>query len=120
MDKKEYHREYSRKWHQKHKQRRLLALKEREQNQKEYVRGLRERPCTDCGVEYEWFVMEFDHARGNKKFNISRTHRMGRFQLEEELKKCDVVCANCHRRRTHLRRVAPIDQLVESMAPEAM
>jgi len=62
-----------------------------------------ERPCIDCG-EDDPMVLEFDHVRGDKKFEISKGVRFrSRKALEEEMKKCDVVCANCHRRRTALR-----------------
>jgi len=57
-------------------------------------------PCKDCGEE-DPVVLEFDHIKGNKLANISKM--LDRFPWKEiirELKKCDVVCANCHRRRT--------------------
>lgn len=45
--------------------------------------------------------MDFDHARGQKVADISRLAVRGATkQLREELVKCDVVCANCHRIRT--------------------
>lgn len=45
--------------------------------------------------------MDFDHQR-DKTFNIADIGRvMSLSRLEEELSKCDVVCANCHRERTH-------------------
>lgn len=57
-------------------------------------------PCADCGL-YEPAIMDFDHVpeRGPKLFNISVGVR-GLATLEAELAKCDVVCPNCHRRRT--------------------
>ena len=48
-------------------------------------------------------VLEFDH-RGDKSFNIAKGLRdRGWDDLLEEIAKCDVVCANCHRRRTAVR-----------------
>ncbi len=49
-------------------------------------------------------VLEFDHLR-NKAFNIGEgfAERVWKTILEE-IEKCEVVCANCHRRRTALRR----------------
>lgn len=57
--------------------------------------------CADCG-EDELLVLEFDHARGEKRFDVSRLANSGPSiaKLEHELALCDVVCANCHRRRT--------------------
>jgi hypothetical protein len=50
-------------------------------------------------MRFPIYVMDFDHVNGGKKFGISG-HRHGFKGLIEEIKKCDVVCANCHRIRT--------------------
>ena len=57
--------------------------------------------CVDCG-EMDPIVLEFDHRNPNEKeADISKLMHGGRIhKLKEELHKCDVVCANCHRRRT--------------------
>lgn len=48
--------------------------------------------------------MDFDH-REDKKFSISQKAYFGaRKQVLDEIKKCDVVCSNCHRERTYQRR----------------
>lgn len=56
-------------------------------------------PCVDCG-ESDPIVLEFDHV-ADKKFNVSARLRDGSsFQfLKDEIAKCEVRCANCHRRR---------------------
>ena len=57
--------------------------------------------CTDCG-ENNPIVLDFDHIR-DKKYNISRMIHDG-FSwkaIVKEMEKCEVVCANCHRIRTH-------------------
>lgn len=59
----------------------------------------RDHPCVDCG-ETDPLVLEFDH-REDKAFNISEGLRDRNWQsILDEIAKCDVVCANCHRRRT--------------------
>ena len=58
----------------------------------------------DCGNSYPHYVMEFDHARGEKVANIPIILMGSLDALFEELEKCDVVCANCHSIRTHRRR----------------
>lgn len=68
------------------------------------LRKLKEVPCADCGVAYPYYVMDFDHLR-NKSFLLSRAKRKGRKVLQEEIAKCEVVCANCHRERTHQRNL---------------
>lgn len=60
--------------------------------------ALKNHPCVDCGVKYMPAVMEFDHVRGEKKFMINMK-TIKRPDLEEELAKCELRCANCHRTR---------------------
>ena len=58
--------------------------------------------CTDCGVD-EFAVLEFDHRDPrDKRYEISNLARgYGSWAaVLKEITKCDVVCANCHRRRT--------------------
>ena len=60
---------------------------------------LREHPCVDCG-EGDPVVLEFDHLR-DKKFAIGEGLKDRNWQsVLDEIAKCEVVCANCHRRRT--------------------
>lgn len=63
-----------------------------------------ENSCVDCGKFYHFSVMDFDHVRGEKKFNICRLDNRGAFQqLLKEIEKCEIVCSNCHRLRTYVR-----------------
>jgi hypothetical protein len=60
---------------------------------------LREHPCVDCG-ESDPVVLEFDHLR-DKEFCVGQGFWDRRWQsVLDEIAKCEVVCANCHRRRT--------------------
>lgn len=58
--------------------------------------------CVDCG-EMDMVVLELDHRDPTKKkYKISDVRRT-KIKIEDfilEVDKCDVVCANCHRRRT--------------------
>ena len=64
---------------------------------------LMENPCIDCG-ESDLAVLEFDHVGKKPKFKaMSSLIRLG-FPLDkikEEINKCEVRCANCHRRKTY-------------------
>jgi hypothetical protein len=61
---------------------------------------LLDHPCIDCG-EPDPVVLDFDHVRGVKCFNISTSvGKVSLSLLQEEIAKCDVRCANCHRRKT--------------------
>jgi len=62
-------------------------------------------PCVDCG-ETDPVVLEFDHLR-DKAFAIGPALSQKNWNsILEEIEKCEVVCANCHRRRTARRRGA--------------
>jgi hypothetical protein len=56
-------------------------------------------PCIDCG-ETDVVVLEFDH-REDKLRDISGLIRTGNLEtVKAEVSKCDVRCANDHRRKT--------------------
>lgn len=73
---------------------------------REIVNEKKNVPCQDCGIKYHPYVMDFDHVRGKKVAAISKLHYRDINILLEEIAKCDVVCANCHRQRTLIRRKA--------------
>src|SRR3989338_597011 len=58
----------------------------------------RKKGCSMCWVK-DPRVLDFHHKnKGDKMFGIGGFRREVGFQkLVEEIKKCDVVCANCHR-----------------------
>jgi hypothetical protein len=60
----------------------------------------------DCG-ETDIVVLEFDHVgeAGSKQFNISDATRFGygMAKIKAEIAKCEVRCANCHRKKTYER-----------------
>jgi hypothetical protein len=64
-------------------------------------------PCARCGMFFPHYVMDFDHTGQNKRFNISQACRYVWLekvaQIWKEIKKCDIVCSNCHRIREHER-----------------
>lgn len=67
------------------------------------------RPCADCGIQYPYYVMDFDHREGVlKEFSLHSVHGVTKRAILTEIAKCDVVCANCHRERTHRRRLKSV------------
>ncbi len=72
------------------------------------VQAAKAKPCADCGVQYPYYVMEFDHLDGDAKhFNVSAGVTCASHErLLAEIAKCEVVCANCHAERTHQRKQA--------------
>lgn len=62
---------------------------------------LKDKPCVDCGIKFPYYVMDFDHKDSEKLGEIAKMVNKSWDKLLKEIKKCDVVCANCHRIRTH-------------------
>lgn len=77
----------------------------KEQRRREYIWAyLLSHPCVDCG-ETDPLVLEFDHVRGQKEIGICDMIRknISHERFLDEIEKCDVRCANCHRRVTQVR-----------------
>jgi hypothetical protein len=65
---------------------------------------IKDKPCLDCGVKYPHYVMEFDHISDNKVASIADLMMYKAWQtVLDEIAKCELVCANCHRARTYRR-----------------
>jgi hypothetical protein len=80
-----------------------------ENNKRQYrklrsiVDDAKKGPCLDCGRIYPPYVMDFDHR--DPKTKIAKVSAMvykgSEPLLRAEIAKCDLICANCHRIRTH-------------------
>lgn len=92
----------------------LAKVRTREKELMEFIRSFKQHPCSDCGAQYHFAVMEFDHCRGKKTFALSQPGRRSKLAILEELKKCDLVCANCHRMRTTKRSKEAMDLMIRS------
>ncbi len=117
-----------REYYQKTRKRQLELVSIRKQRyileRKNFVNELKNKPCMDCGKIYPPWVMDFDHREGVVKTkSISRIHSGSLWSIEkikEEIEKCDLVCSNCHRQRTHERveksKLATVAKLVTADA----
>ena len=103
-------RECNRAWHAANRAHHNALIHERNKRLRADKRRLMfvylaSHPCVDCG-ESDPLVLEFDHVRGVKRLNVSdllnRDYPWS--SVRKEIEKCEVVCANCHRRRTYGRR----------------
>lgn len=81
--------------------RKRLAEKKRVVNEYKAEKG-----CADCG-EKDFVVLEFDHINDNKTASVCNLIDQGSHwkTIWAEIAKCEVVCCNCHRRRTVSRRL---------------
>lgn len=92
-----------------HRERERTRVRDRQRARIYQLRRLRERPCADCGGVFESHQMDFDHRDGSvKAFRLTSGSSMLRSErlVQDEIAKCDVVCANCHRIRTQRRHAA--------------
>lgn len=90
----------------------VVTKKDKRQTSRKLVIQLKTgRPCLDCQVVFPHYMLDFDHRPGEVKLgNIELIAREGNIpKLLDEIAKCDLVCANCHRHRTYL-RVAGVDR----------
>jgi hypothetical protein len=82
-----------------------------------FLNLLKTAPCTDCRGSFPWFAMEFDHVRGTHRYKakklrygagvgVNSMYSNSWKVIVEEIQKCDVVCATCHKVRTYARRAA--------------
>jgi hypothetical protein len=70
-----------------------------------YIRNYKlQSGCEDCGYKIHHCALDFDHRPGTTKVrDIKKGSSFGWLELMDEIDKCDVVCANCHRVRTYTR-----------------
>ena len=114
-------RAYSSAWYVKNRSRHIANTTKNSRVNRRRMRDmarayLRDQPCVDCG-ESDPDVLEFDHVRG-KKAEISLLASMGLPwpTIVAEIAKCEVRCANCHRRKT-VRQIGGYRLRAEQLRP---
>ena len=91
-------------WYRKNHEKHKANVSKRQKDNIKAMQAKKVNPCTDCKKKYHPVCMDFDHVRGIKSGNIATIAKYkSRVDLEKELKKCQLVCSNCHRLRTHKR-----------------
>lgn len=99
--------------YERHKEKRDEKVREWVFRSTSYRRGIIRdylscHPCVDCG-ESNPLCLDFDHVRGTKEMNVSKALRKtGTWSIDRllnEIRKCEVRCANCHRIVTYQRRI---------------
>jgi hypothetical protein len=103
-------RAYHRLYYQRNKARYFAKNRRNKNRQRKRLRTIlvevKQQPCQDCGGSFHPWVMEFDHRdEKTKKAAVGNLVSKGctDARLREEIDKCDLVCANCHRMRTYRR-----------------
>lgn len=102
---------YNRKYNEDHPEQKEIYGRRCRIKKREFVNRLKMCPCSDCGIQYNPWVMHFDHREASGKvFNISEGPSLGISNklIMAEIEKCDVVCANCHAERTHKKKLCRV------------
>ena len=93
-------------WYQKNKARHIARVRARnivveQRTISKMFKFLTANPCLNCG-EADPLVLEFDHVRGEKTHTIGEMLGRGFSEkaIFDEIAKCEVRCATCHRRKT--------------------
>lgn len=77
--------------------------KNRERYRRKYqvylLEYLSNNPCIECG-ESDIRCLDFDHLK-DKEIVISKAMYWSIDRLKLEIAKCQVLCANCHRKKSH-------------------
>lgn len=104
---KECNKKSSREYYAKNKEKHRKEIYKRREKYKESARKyiwsiLTKSKCLDCN-EDDPVVLEFDHIDASNKKHCISSMIQGRFSLnaiKEEINKCEIRCANCHRRKS--------------------
>ncbi len=94
---------YRRQWYKENSQKVIAEVVARKKRLREQVKEYKlEKGCTDCGYREHYAALDFDHIGDDKFKGVSRMVDAGYSwkRIKQEIDKCEVVCANCHRIRT--------------------
>jgi hypothetical protein len=91
----------------------------RNENRRLVQEYLRSHPCLDCG-ETDIVTLQFDHRdRATKRREVALLVVRTPWSIVlAEIAKCDVRCANCHRRRTASQLGWRLDRALKAKSPE--
>jgi hypothetical protein len=102
---KECHKPFRKNWYEDNKERHLKQVQERKREARSVAREyvwdyLSAHPCIECG-EDDPRVLEFHHWHGKDKVvSVMIAGGYPIATIQAEIDKCNVMCANCHRRKT--------------------
>lgn len=108
IKRRKYQKKYNREvWYPKNRKKHIERVSKRRKEIRVEVAKIlndikQKRGCIDCRIK-DFRVLDFDHKLGsNKKFAVGdgRMKFLPIKKILEEVKKCDVRCANCHRIKT--------------------
>ena len=97
---REYQKEYMRKWYEKNKAKHISYVRNRDKKIKDWLKDYKSSlSCEKCGENHP-ACLDFHHINPNEKsFALGRVDKFLSIKLlQNEIAKCEVLCANCHRK----------------------
>jgi hypothetical protein len=105
---KAYHKKYHRAWYRRNRKWQVLQVSENRKRIRRWFTSFKKTlKCSKCPEKF-FACLDFHHKKGStKEAGISYMVNMGfsRERILKEVKKCVVLCANCHRKHHHRRRI---------------
>ena len=95
---KEYHKAYNKKHYAENRDYWLEKSKKQKIRKREWFQAIKaDLSCQRCKADHP-AVLDFHHHEDNKLFTVSEgLDRYSEKKMLEEIAKCEVLCANCHR-----------------------
>jgi len=97
----EKRRAFRRKWYLKNKTSEKKHVKRRKQEIKNWIQEYKSNlKCSECEEDHP-ATIDFHHKTGEKDQSVSNLVANGYSieRIKKELNKCEVLCANCHRKK---------------------
>ena len=97
---REYHKEYMRRWYVKNKSKHIAYVRNRDKKIKDWFKDYKKSlQCEDCGENHP-ACLDFHHVNPKEKsFALGRANKFLSVKLlENEIAKCRLLCSNCHRK----------------------
>lgn len=88
-------------WRETHPKEYKAAYEKSHAEKKQILDDARKGGCIRCGESDLW-CLDFHHRDPTEKEgNLGQIRRFGIDRIKAEIAKCDVLCANCHRKHHH-------------------
>jgi len=100
-ERRAYFREYNKGWYQQHKDRLLEKRRQHDEDLRMWLRRYKSKlRCEMCGENHPACIQFHHRDREDKSFTIGKIIGRRRYithkKLEQEIRKCDILCGNCH------------------------
>ena len=96
---RERNRRYQAEWYRRNRQTQILRSNETKKHKREWLCSLKEgKSCLMCSESHP-ATLDFHHRNPKEKdFGLGEAMNMSKAKVLAEMAKCDVLCANCHRK----------------------